>query len=182
MTPLGFAEHFPNNGYKITEMAWYSTKKMGDITIHFVPANHFSSRILVPFIHEDHDATLWGGWVLEQKGKKLFFAGDTGYSPHFKDIAKQYGDMDICLIPIASYHSDSSPKWYSKVHTTPEDALVAAADMNCKVMIPWGYGNSSWQMGDLTSHSALFRLMHMRDKLNAKTPLYIFNEGESASF
>lgn len=182
LTPLGFADHFPNDGYKITEMAWYSSKQVGDAIISFVPAHHFSSRILVPFIHEDHDATLWGGWIIEHKGKKLFFAGDTGYSPHFKDIANKYGDMDVCLIPIASYHSESSPQWYRKVHTTPEDALVAAADMNCKVMIPWGYGNSSWRMGDLTSHSALFRLMHMRDKMQSETPLYVLNEGGVVSF
>jgi L-ascorbate metabolism protein UlaG (beta-lactamase superfamily) len=179
LTPLGFADHFPNDGYKITEMAWYSSKKVGDTTIHFVPANHFSSRIWVPYIYEDNDATLWGGWVIEQQGKKLFFAGDTGYSPHFKDIAAKYGDMDICLIPIASYHSENHPKWYRKVHTTPEDAIIAAQDMNCKVMIPWGYGNASWQMGDKTSHSALFRLMHMRKLLNAKTPMIVLNEGGS---
>ena len=179
LTPLGFADHFPDDGYKITEMAWYSSKKVGNSTIHFVPANHFSSRILVPFIHEDNDATLWGGWVIEQQGKKLFFAGDTGYSPHFKDIAAKYGQMDVCLIPIASYHSEQHPKWYRKVHTTPEDALVAAKDMSCKVMIPWGYGNSSWQMGDKTSHSALFRLLHMYEQLNADTPMIVLNEGES---
>ena len=182
LTPLGFADHFPNNGYKITEMAWYSSKKIGDTTLHFVPANHFSSRILVPFIHEDHDATLWGGWIIEHQGKKLFFAGDTGYSPHFKDIANKYGDMDVCLIPIASYHSERSPAWYRKVHTTPEDALVAASEMNCKVMVPWGYGNASWQMGDITSHSALFRLIHMYEQLKSTTPLYVMNEGESAKF
>ena len=179
LTPLGFAQHFPNNGYKITEMAWYADKLIGDVKISFVPANHFSSRILVPFIHEDHDATLWGGWVLQYQGKQLFFAGDTGYSPHFKDIANKYGDMDVCLIPIASYHSETEPDWYRKVHTTPEDALIAATEMNCKVMIPWGYGNSSWRMGDLTSHSALFRLLHMREQLNSITPLYVLNEGES---
>lgn len=179
LTPLGFADHFPNDGYKITEMAWYSSKQVGEVNVHFVPANHFSNRIMVPFIHEDNDATLWGGWVLEHQGKKLFFAGDTGYSPHFKDIANKYGNMDVCLIPIASYHSEEHPKWYRKVHTTPEDALIAAADLNCKVMIPWGYGNSSWQMGDKTSHSALFRLMHMYKKMSSNIPLHVLNEGES---
>ncbi|MDP2562840.1 MBL fold metallo-hydrolase [Psychrobium sp. 1_MG-2023] len=178
LTPLGFAKQFPEDGYDVTEMAWYSSKQLGQVTANFVPAHHFSSRILVPFIHEDHNATLWGGWVLEYQGKKLFFAGDTGYSPHFKDIQERYGDIDVCLIPIASYFSEEHPKWYRKVHTTPEDALQAATDLNCKVMIPWGYGNASWQMGDRTSHSALFRLLHMKDQLNSNIPLYILNEGE----
>ncbi|PAJ75298.1 Zn-dependent hydrolase [Pseudoalteromonas sp. NBT06-2] len=182
LTPLGFAKQFPDNGFDISEMAWYASKKLGEVKAHFVPAHHFSSRIWVPYLYEDHNATLWGGWVLEHNDKKLFFAGDTGYSPHFKDIQQKYGDIDVCLMPIASYFNKEDPKWYRKVHTTPEDALQAAKDLNCKVMIPWGYGNSSWMMGDHTSHSALFRLLHMQKKLKSNIPLYVLNEGEHIRF
>ena len=178
LTPLGFAEHFPDDGYKITEMAWYANKSIGDLNIHFVPAHHFSSRIWVPYLYEDDDKTLWGGWLLEHNGKKLFFAGDTGYSNHFKDIQARYGDIDVCLLPIASYHHEKHANWYRYVHTTPEDALVAAKELKCKVMIPWGYGNASWKMGDKTSHSALFRLLNMRQQMEQTPPLYILNEGE----
>lgn len=181
-TPLGFAEHFENHGYDITQMAWYAKQTLNDITIHFVPAHHFSSRILVPYIYEDDDKTLWGGWIVEYQGKKLFYAGDTGYSKHFKDIQAKYGDIDVCLMPIASYYSQDNPDWYRYVHTTPEDSINAAADLNCGVMIPWGYGNASWKMGDHTSHSALFRLLNMYEQLKAKTPLYILNEGEGVKF
>lgn len=79
LTPLGFAEQFPENGYKVTEMAWYASKNIGEVTAQFVPAHHFSSRIWVPFFHEDHNATLWGGWLLEHNDKTLFVTGDTGY-------------------------------------------------------------------------------------------------------
>lgn len=182
LVPLGFAEHFPKGGFTIKEMAWYASQKVSQTTAHFVPAHHFSNRILVPFIHEDNNATLWGGWVLENNGKTLFFAGDTGYSPHFKDIHERFGDIDVCLLPIASYFSEESPKFYRKVHTTPEDAITAAEDLQCGVVIPWGYGNSSWRMGDKTSHSALFRLLHMKDKLNTPIPWYVLNEGDSVSF
>jgi len=182
LTPLGFGEQFPENGYDVSEMAWYASKQLGEVKATFVPAHHFSSRIWIPYVHEDHNATLWGGWVLEHGNKTLFFAGDTGYSPHFKDIQQKYGDIDVCLIPIASYFSEQDPKWYRKVHTTPEDALQAAKDLNCKVMIPWGYGNASWRMGDRTSHSALFRLLHMKKQLKSEMPLYVLNEGEQVSF
>ena len=182
LVPLGFGEHFPAGGYDITEMAWYAKKALGDTTIHFVPAHHFSSRIMVPFLYEDNDKALWGGWVLERNGKTLFFAGDTGYSAHFKDIGNRFGRIDVCLLPIASYFSESSPKWYRNVHTTPEDTLVAAKELNCGVVIPWGYGNASWQMGDKTSHSALFRLIEMDKQLNNTIPLYILNEGEKVTF
>ena len=177
LAPLGMADNFPNAGLNISEMAWYAKTKIDDLTIHALPAHHFSSRILVPFIYEDNDKDLWNGWLLEQNGKTLFFAGDTGYSKHFKDIQHNYGGIDICLMPIASYYSEDNPKWYRYVHTTPEDALTAAQELNCKVMIPWGYGNSSWKMGDRTSHSALLRLLHMHKTMKSSVPLYILNEG-----
>ena len=120
--------------------------------------------------------------MLETQGKTLFFAGDTGYSPHFKSIAERFGNIDVCLLPIASYFSENDPKWYREVHTTPEDALTAAKDLGCRVVVPWGYGNRSWRMGDKTSHSALFRLLHMNDKLNNDIPLYLLNEDEEVMF
>ncbi|TRY33489.1 MBL fold metallo-hydrolase [Aliiglaciecola sp. M165] len=182
LLPLGFAEHFPQRGYKLTEMAWFSTQKVNQLDMHFVPAHHFSSRIWVPFLYDDSDTTLWGGWVLEHDGKRLFYAGDTGYSKHFKDIQQKYGNMDVCLIPIASYFHEEHGQWYRYVHTTPEDALTAAQELNCKVMIPWGYGNASWKMGDHSSHSPLLRLLHMHDEMNSQIPLHILNEGESVEF
>jgi L-ascorbate metabolism protein UlaG (beta-lactamase superfamily) len=181
LTPQGMADNFPLGGFNITEMAWYAKTTIDDLTLHALPAHHFSSRVLVPFIYEDNEKDAWNGWLLEQNGKTLFFAGDTGYSKHFKDINKKYGNIDICLIPIASYYHQTNAKWYRYVHTTPEDALNAAKELNCKVMIPWGYGNSSWKMGDHSSHSPLLRLLHMYKKMETHTPLYILNEGENAS-
>ena len=179
--PLKFADHFPQDGYRINEMAWYSTRQLDDLAVHFVPAHHFSSRIWVPYLYEDNDMTLWGGWVLEHQGRKLFFAGDTGYSDHFKDINKRYGDMDVCLMPIASYYHAEDGEWYRYVHTTPEDALTAAEELNCKVMIPWGYGNASWKMGDHSSHSALLRLLKVHEDMQSDIPLHILNEGEQVA-
>lgn len=182
LVPLAVAEHFPEQQLQITEMAWYSQLQLGDLTVHAVPAHHFSSRIWVPFIYDDFGKASWNGWLLEFNGKKLFFAGDTGYSAHFSDIRKKYGDIDICLLPIASYHHKSDGDWYRYVHNTPEDALTAAVDLGCKLMIPWGYGNASWQMGDHSSHAPLQRLLTMRDKLKhlpeGQISLFILNEGD----
>lgn len=179
LVPLGMADNFPEGGFNISEMAWYAQTNINDLTIHAVPAHHFSSRVLVPFIYEDHNKDLWNGWLLEQNNKTVFFAGDTGYSKHFADIAEKYGEIDICLLPIASYYHPEDGQWYRYVHTTPEDALSAARDLNCKVMIPWGYGNASWKMGDHSSHSALKRLLHMVDEMKFEIPLLILNEGET---
>ena len=175
--PLGMAAYMPKGGYNIIEQAWYSHSQQGELNIHLMPAHHFNSRKLF----NDNNRALWGGWLLEYAGKTLFFAGDTGYSEHFGDIQQRYGDIDICLLPIASYHHEKDGDWYRYVHTTPEDALVAAQELGCKVMIPWGYGNASWQMGDISSHSPLLRLLHMQQQLKSQVPLLILNEGDSVT-
>ncbi|MDP4535607.1 MBL fold metallo-hydrolase [Alkalimonas collagenimarina] len=173
--PVGMADYMPKGGYQVLEKAWYSSSELGELTVHMVPAHHFNSRMLF----NDDNKAKWAGWLIEHQGNTLFFAGDTGYSPHFSDIQQRYGDIDICLIPVASYHHDEHTEWYRYVHTTPEDALVAADDLGCKVMIPWGYGNASWQMGDHSSHSPLLRLLHMQQQLDSQVPLLILNEGDS---
>jgi N-acyl-phosphatidylethanolamine-hydrolysing phospholipase D len=170
--PYGMAAYMPIGGYQATEMAWYSSTQQGGLTIHAVPARHFNSRTL-----RDENQALWAGWLIQHGEEKLFFAGDTGYSQHFKDIRQKYGDIDICLLPIASYHGPN----YRAVHMTPEDALVVADELGCKVMIPWGYGNASWQMGDHSSHSPLLRLLHMQQRLDSQVPLLILNEGDTVA-
>lgn len=163
-------------------MAWYSQLQLGALKVHALPAHHFSNRIWVPFLYEDFGESSWNGWLLEFNGKKLFFAGDTGYSPHFFDIQQKYGDIDICLLPMASYHHDTDGDWYRYVHNTPEDALSAAVDLGCKLMIPWGYGNASWKMGDHSTHAPLQRLLTMQQRLKdqpqGQVPLLILNEGD----
>lgn len=176
---LDTASYLPRRGLSIYEMDWFTSVDINETRIHAVPAHHFNSRIWIPFIYNDDEKALWGGWILEQGGKTLFYAGDTGYSQHFKRIHEQYGDIDVCLIPIASYHHDKHSRWYRYVHTTPEDTLVAAQELNCKVLIPWGYGNASWQMGDHSSHAPLIRLFNMYDRMESEVPLYILNEGDS---
>ena len=47
LVPLGFGEHFPDGGYNINEMAWFSTAKLAELNINFVPAHHFM-RIMMP--------------------------------------------------------------------------------------------------------------------------------------
>jgi N-acyl-phosphatidylethanolamine-hydrolysing phospholipase D len=170
--PYGMAAYMPNGGYQAIEMAWYSSAQQGNLTLHALPARHFNSRTL-----GDENQALWAGWLIQQDDRKLFFAGDTGYSQHFADIKQKYGTIDICLLPIASYHGPN----YRAVHMTPEDALVVAQELDCKVMIPWGFGNASWQMGDHSSHSPLLRLLHMQQQLNSKVPLLILNEGDSVA-
>ena len=130
--PLGLQREFPSRFNNVTAMDWYTRDQLGDLTITFLPANHRSGRSL-----NEMNQTLWGGWLFEWKGHRVYFAGDTGYSDLFKDVRRRYGEMDICLMPITA--------WFQRHwHFAPEDAVQAAEDLGCKSFIPWGWG--TWIM------------------------------------
>lgn len=81
------------------------------------------------------------GYLIKFKtGEKAFFAGDTGYGRHFKEIRTTYGaegPIDIALLPIASY----APRWFMKSrHLNPTEALEAFLDLGAKKMIPIHFG------------------------------------------
>jgi len=126
--PHGLENEFPSRYSTVTGMDWYTKDTIGDLTITFLPANHRSGRSL----HESNQ-TLWGGWLFEWHDYRIYFAGDTGYSAVFKDIRNREGQFDICLMPITA--------WFQRQwHLAPEDAIEAAEDLECKILIPWGWG------------------------------------------
>jgi len=131
--PLGLQSEFPSRFINVTAMDWYTRDRLGDFTITFLPANHRSGRSL-----SESDQNLWGGWLFEWKGYRLYFAGDSGYSDLFKDIRRRHGEMDVCMMPITA--------WFQRHwHFAPEDAVQAAVDLGCKTFIPWGWG--TWILG-----------------------------------
>ena len=131
--PLKLGQWFQDQ--KITnyaEMDWWDASMFKGIRIVSVPIQHFSGRSL-----NDRNKTLWTGWVLETKRGKIFFAGDTGYSPHFREIRDKLGPMRLALLPIGAYQ----PRWLMKtVHMDPPDAVSAHKDLQAKqsIGIHWG--------------------------------------------
>ncbi len=92
--------------------------------IHCTPARHFSGRTLT-----DRNRTLWASWYLEPLRDglpRVYFAGDTGHAPHFREIAERHGAPDLVLMPIGAYR----PRWFmARVHVDPEQALDAFEDL-----------------------------------------------------
>lgn len=111
---------------------WDSATVSNSLKVTFVPVQHFSGRGLFT-----RNATLWGGFVLETPSKKIFFAGDTGYCHHFKEISDKFGPMDLSLLPIGAYE----PRWFMKhVHMNPNDAVMAHKDLQSKLSIGTHFG------------------------------------------
>lgn len=76
------------------------------------------------------------GYLFKTQNLSVFYPGDTAYSEHFSEIAKQH-KIDIALLPIGAYE----PRWFMKKrHMNPEEALQAFADLKARIMIPYHWG------------------------------------------
>ena len=129
---LGVGRHLPENS-KYQEMDWWEQSLFGDgLNIHFVPVQHFSGRSLF-----DRYATLWGGFVVEVKGKKIYFGGDAGYSDYYVQTFNKFGPMDISFLPIGAYKPRS---FMSYVHMDPKEAVQAHLDLRSKLSVGIHYG------------------------------------------
>lgn len=125
VTGLGVAAVLRQHGItRVSECDWWQGVELGPLTLHFVPAQHFSGRGA-----RDRNRTLWGGlWVSSEAGS-CFFAGDTGYGPHFTEIRERLGSPRLALLPIGAYE----PRWFmGPVHMNPDDAVRAHLDLGAR--------------------------------------------------
>lgn len=133
--PLGVKAFLEREGVRnVRELDWRQSARINDqTTLHCVPAQHFSGRGLF-----DRNKTLWAGYVLDnQSVGKLYFAGDSGYGPHFRAIGEQFGPMRLALIPIGAY----KPRWFmSPVHIGPPEAVQVHQDVRAAQSVAIHFG------------------------------------------
>jgi L-ascorbate metabolism protein UlaG (beta-lactamase superfamily) len=123
--PLGFP--------RMHELDWWDEVRFDDtLKVTFVPAQHFSARGLL-----DRSKSLWGGYVIESRGRRVYFGGDSGYSRHFADIKARLGSPDISMLGIGAYE----PRWFMQpVHMNPADAVRAHRDLGSRHSIGMHFG------------------------------------------
>ena len=131
--PLGVDAHLIEWGIdtsKITALDWWETAKVNKVDLVFTPSRHFSGRGL-----GDRFSTLWGSWILKGKKDNIFFSGDGGYGPHFKEIGNKYGPFDFSMIECGQYNEN-----WADIHMMPEQSAQASKDLNSRMMMPihWG--------------------------------------------
>jgi L-ascorbate metabolism protein UlaG (beta-lactamase superfamily) len=117
----------------VVELAWWGSHHVNaQHNITLVPAQHWSGRGLL-----DRSRALWGGFVISADDLQIYFAGDTGYNSHFKNIKEQFSAIDISIVPIGSYE----PRWFMKEqHLNPTDAVRAHLDLEAKLSIGMHFG------------------------------------------
>ena len=154
--PIGLGKAFKKRGLtKVLESTWYDAFQQHDLTLSFVPAQHWTKRTIT-----DTNTSHWGGWIIEGKEHSVYFVGDTGYFRGFKEVAEKF-NIQTVLMPIGAYE----PEWFMKVsHINPEDAVRAFLELNGSTFIPMHYG--TYHLADDTGPEALARLDAEWQRLN----------------
>jgi L-ascorbate metabolism protein UlaG (beta-lactamase superfamily) len=133
VVPLGLGGWFRRAGYpRVVELQWWEQREIEGVAVTFVPSQHWSKRALF----DDNDS-LWGGYVLEREGVRVYHSGDTAYFDGFAQIAQRCGPITAAMLPIGAYE----PRWFMRSqHMNPSDAVQAFEDLRADrfVAMHWG--------------------------------------------
>lgn len=137
-TPLGVGAHLERWGVeseRITELDWWGSAVIGQTKLVAAPARHFSGRGIT-----DRNKTQWASWVILGEHEKIYFSGDSGYGPHFKEIGDKYGPFDFTMMECGQYNE----RWEA-IHMMPEQTIQASMDIKSQKMMPihWSAFNLS---------------------------------------
>ena len=128
VVPLGIGAHLRGWGVpedRVVELDWNGATEVGRLTLTCTEARHFSGRSFA------RDTTLWSSWVVAGPRHRVFFGGDTGYTPAFAGIGARLGPFDLTLQPIGAYND----AWHA-IHMDPEEAVQAHGDLGGRVLVP----------------------------------------------
>ena len=139
VVPLGVGRHLSAWGvpeHRIVELDWDQSHPVGDLTLTCTEARHFSGRSL------GGNTTLWASWVVAGQHRRVYFGGDSGWSPAFAEIGERHGPFELTVLPIGAYDR----RW-PDVHLDPDEALRAHRDLRGEVLLP-----IHWATFDLAFH------------------------------
>lgn len=169
LCPLGFHKILKNIGFKdVQEAAWWQQYNIDHIDIIFLPAKHWNRRFI-----SDYNTTLWGSFAIKTAEKSIYFAGDTGYDKHFKEINQYFQEFDICLMPVGAYKPKFVMEW---AHTSPEESVQGFHELKGKKFIPMHYG--TFDLSDEPASEPLKILNNLVEYKKLNGDLVILNVGE----
>jgi L-ascorbate metabolism protein UlaG (beta-lactamase superfamily) len=128
----GTASLLRSKGLLAHEMGWWDVARVGSAQIHFVPSQHWSRRGLF-----DVNEMLWGGFIIEADGTRVYHSGDTAYFSGFAEIGRKFPNIDGAMLPIGAY----DPPWFMETqHMNPEQAVQAFDDLGARDFLAMHWG------------------------------------------
>jgi len=155
----------------VEELDWWQSAGVREgVRVAAVPAQHFSGRGL-----SDRDRALWAGFVVTGPTRSMYFAGDTGFGQHFKEVRERYGAPGLALLPIGAYR----PEWFmSRVHMSPDEALRAHEVLGAEASVGIHFG--TFRLADDGQDEAPERIVTLlREGKQPPPQFWVLGVGES---
>ncbi len=132
ITPLAYRSWFHRRGvHNIVELDWWQTAPVGPLRVTATPAQHWTRRGWRAF------ERLWCGFMIQGAATSVYFAGDSGYCPAFREIGERFNGCDIAILPIGAYE----PRWFMRTaHMNPEEAVQSFIDLRARLFVPMHWG------------------------------------------
>ena len=111
---------------KITEEDWYTPVKLSEqLTVHILPAQHFTGR----FLNANQSEACAFAFITPQR--KVFYSGDGGYTKEFKEFGNTFGGFNLAILENGQYNKD-----WPKIHMNPKETARAGEDLKAKTVLP----------------------------------------------
>ncbi len=170
--PSGDGKYVLKSGLtNIMEMNWWDSCGVAGVTVHCVPAKHKSSRTLF-----QRKKKLCCGYVVERGGKTVYFAGDTGFGGHFREIGERH-KLIVALLPIGAY---KPVNWLRETHLDPGTAMAAFLDLKADMFVPIHWG--TFKISDEPLREPPVLLLREAERLRLTECVRILENGESVEF
>lgn len=128
VVPMGVGAQLVYWGFdpkKIIELNWNQSITLpGGLRVTATPAQHHSGRT-----SREGNKTLWASYVIQADQYRLFYGGDGGYGPFFKQIGQQYGPFDLALLECGQYNQPY-------IHLGLGQSAQAAVDLRARLLQP----------------------------------------------
>ncbi|MDJ0850017.1 MAG: MBL fold metallo-hydrolase [Myxococcota bacterium] len=174
LVPLGNRELLRSEGIaNVEELDWGGTRDVEGVTVHCLPAQHWSQRGMT-----DKNRTLWASWAVTGPERRFYFAGDTGYFDGFARIAAALGPFDLAAVPIGAYLPVAMMQ---ESHLNPEEALQAALDLEARRALAMHFGTFDLSDEPLDEPPRRFREAGAASRLG-EADTWVLEIGETRGF
>lgn len=174
LVPLGNGGLLREHGIaNVEELDWGETRQVGKVSVHCLPARHWSQRGM-----RDRNRALWSSWAVVGETRRFYYAGDSGYSSVFARIGEALGPFDLVAVPIGAYRPVAMMQ---DAHMNPEQALRVSVELQAARALGVHFGTFDLTDEPLAEPAVRFRAAGERAGL-APERIWILAVGETRNF
>jgi L-ascorbate metabolism protein UlaG (beta-lactamase superfamily) len=122
--------YVPGFSFATWELASWESWERDGLRITAVPVRHVGFRY---GFDKPWMTTSYTGYVIEYRGRSVYFGGDTGYSRYFEQTAKRFPELDLAILPIAPIEPRD---FMCRNHLDPADAVRAFQALGARYLLP----------------------------------------------